>query len=99
MFFQIGGSVLSLWDRERLAEDSGVTLGSGYGGITLAHNVGSPEEVDEIAAHCRARRRDASREPPVRPSGAATRACSSTPTGIRGRSRTTRTGRSAPTGA
>ena len=41
MFFQIGGSVLSLWDRERLAEDSGVELGNGYGGITLAHNVGS----------------------------------------------------------
>lgn len=49
VFFQIGGSVLSLWDRERLAEDSGVALGSGYGGITLAHNVGSPAEVDEIA--------------------------------------------------
>jgi catechol 2,3-dioxygenase-like lactoylglutathione lyase family enzyme len=48
VFFQIGGSVLSLWDRARLAEDSGVELGSGYGGITLAHNVGSPAEVDEI---------------------------------------------------
>jgi uncharacterized protein len=48
VFFQIGGSVLSLWDRARLAEDSGVPLGSGYGGITLAHNVGSPSEVDEI---------------------------------------------------
>jgi uncharacterized protein len=29
VFFQLGGSVLSLWDRERLAEDSGVELGSG----------------------------------------------------------------------
>lgn len=48
VFFQIGGSVLSLWDRERLAQDSGVSLGSGYGGVTLAHNVGSPGEVDEI---------------------------------------------------
>lgn len=48
VFFQIGGSVLSLWDRERLAQDSGVPLGSGYGGVTLAHNVGSPGEVDEI---------------------------------------------------
>jgi catechol 2,3-dioxygenase-like lactoylglutathione lyase family enzyme len=48
VFFQIGGSVLSLWDRARLAQDSGVELGSGYGGITLAHNVGSPTEVDEI---------------------------------------------------
>ena len=33
-------SVLSLWDRERLAEDSGVALGSGFG-VTLAHNVAS----------------------------------------------------------
>jgi catechol 2,3-dioxygenase-like lactoylglutathione lyase family enzyme len=48
VFFQTGGSVLSLWDRARLAEDSGVPLGSGYGGITLAHNVGSPAEVDAI---------------------------------------------------
>jgi uncharacterized protein len=48
VFFQVGGSVLSLWDRARLAQDSGVELGSGYGGITLAHNVGSPAEVDEI---------------------------------------------------
>jgi catechol 2,3-dioxygenase-like lactoylglutathione lyase family enzyme len=48
VFFQIGGSVLSLWDRARLAEDSGIELGSGYGGITLAHNVGSPSEVDAI---------------------------------------------------
>jgi uncharacterized protein len=48
VFFQIGGSVLSLWDRDRLAEDSGVALGSGYGGVTLAHNVSSPAEVDQI---------------------------------------------------
>jgi catechol 2,3-dioxygenase-like lactoylglutathione lyase family enzyme len=50
VFFQVGDSVLSLWDRERLAEDSGVALVSGYGGVTLAHNVGSPTEVDEIVA-------------------------------------------------
>jgi catechol 2,3-dioxygenase-like lactoylglutathione lyase family enzyme len=48
VFFQTGGIVLSLWDRARLAEDSGVPLGSGYGGITLAHNVRSPAEVDAI---------------------------------------------------
>jgi len=54
VFFQIGGSVLSLWDRARLAEDSGVQLGSGYGGITLAHNVSSPAEVDEVIAEAAA---------------------------------------------
>jgi catechol 2,3-dioxygenase-like lactoylglutathione lyase family enzyme len=48
LFFQLSGSVLSLWDRARLAEDSGVALGTGPGGITLAHNVKSPREVDEI---------------------------------------------------
>lgn len=54
VFFQVGGTVLSLWDRERLAEDSGVALGSGYGGVTLAHNVGSPDEVDAIVAAAQA---------------------------------------------
>jgi catechol 2,3-dioxygenase-like lactoylglutathione lyase family enzyme len=48
VFFQIAGGVLSLWDRERLAEDSGVTLGGGFGGVTLAQNVSSPAEVDAI---------------------------------------------------
>ena len=50
VFFQVGGSVFSLWDRELLAEDSGVPLGSGYGGVTLAHNVRSDVAVDEIVA-------------------------------------------------
>ena len=40
VFFQSGGMVLALWDREKLAEDSGVSIGSGYGGVTLARNVG-----------------------------------------------------------
>ena len=50
VFFQAGGMVLALWDRALLAEDSGVEDGGGYGGITLAHNVRAPEEVDAIAA-------------------------------------------------
>jgi catechol 2,3-dioxygenase-like lactoylglutathione lyase family enzyme len=61
-FFQLGGMVLSLWDRARLAEDSGATDQGGWGGITLAHNVGSPAEVDAVmtealaagATECRA---------------------------------------------
>ena len=48
VFFQSGSCVLSLWSRERLAEDSGVSAGSGFGGVTLAHNVATPAEVDEI---------------------------------------------------
>jgi hypothetical protein len=63
VFFQLGGSVLSLWDRERLAEDSGVEPGSGWGGVTLAHNVGSPAEVDEIVEQARVAGGTISREP------------------------------------
>ena len=50
VFFQAGGLVISLWSRESLAEDSAVDDGGGWGGITLAHNVGSPEEVDAVIA-------------------------------------------------
>jgi hypothetical protein len=40
--------VLALWGRDQLAEDSVVTDSGGWGGVTLAHNVGSPEEVDRV---------------------------------------------------
>jgi hypothetical protein len=48
VFFQSGGMVLALWGRDQLAEDSVVTDSGGWGGVTLAHNVGSPEEVDRV---------------------------------------------------
>jgi uncharacterized protein len=47
-FFQSGGMVLALWSRESLAEDSGVSDGGGWGGVTLAHNVRSPADVDAV---------------------------------------------------
>ena len=47
-FFQSGGMVIALWDREALAEDSGVADVGGWGGVTLAHNVRSPAEVDAV---------------------------------------------------
>ena len=50
VFFQAGGMVVALWAREALAADSGVTDSGGWGGITLAHNVRSPEEVDAVLA-------------------------------------------------
>jgi uncharacterized protein len=50
VFFQAGGMIVALWDRASLAEDSGVEDAGGWGGITLAHNVRSPEEVDAIIA-------------------------------------------------
>lgn len=52
-FFQIGGSIFALWDRAKLAADSCVQDGGGWGGITLAHNVRSPEEVDVILDQAR----------------------------------------------
>jgi catechol 2,3-dioxygenase-like lactoylglutathione lyase family enzyme len=53
-FFQAGGMVVALWDRATLAEDSGVEDPGGWGGVTLAHNVGSPKEVDEVIAEAEA---------------------------------------------
>lgn len=47
-FFQAGGLVLALWDRAKLAEDSAVQDGGGWGGVTLAYNVSSPAEVDAV---------------------------------------------------
>ncbi|CAA9517584.1 MAG: Lactoylglutathione lyase [uncultured Solirubrobacterales bacterium] len=49
-FFQAGGLVVALWDRASLAADSGVSDGGGWAGITLAHNVASPEGVDTVLA-------------------------------------------------
>jgi uncharacterized protein len=54
VFFQAGGLVVSLWSRESLAEDSAVADSGGWGAITLAHNVGSPGEVDAVIAEAEA---------------------------------------------
>jgi uncharacterized protein len=50
VFFQSGGMILAIWGRDQLAEDSGVEDAGGWGGVTLAHNVRSPEEVDAVLA-------------------------------------------------
>ena len=49
VFFQAGAMIVALWGRAELAADSGVGDG-GWGGITLAHNVRSPAEVDAVLA-------------------------------------------------
>ena len=54
VFFQTGGSILALWSRAELAEDSGVVDTGGWGGITLAHNVGSQADVDAVLEQARA---------------------------------------------
>jgi uncharacterized protein len=53
VFFQSGGMVVALWSRERLAGDSGVDDGGGWGGVTLAHNVRSSAEVDAVIEQAR----------------------------------------------
>jgi len=54
VFCQAGGMIVALWGREQLAEDSGVEDPGGWGGITLAYNCRSPEEVDAVIGEARA---------------------------------------------
>lgn len=50
-FIQLNGVLLSLYPREKLAEDATVDhAGSGFKGFSLAHNTRSEEEVDQIIA-------------------------------------------------
>jgi uncharacterized protein len=50
VFFQAGGMILALWGRHQLADDSCVEDRGGWGGVTLAYNARSPEEVDAVIA-------------------------------------------------
>ncbi|WP_046759007.1 VOC family protein [Kordia jejudonensis] len=50
-FFQLNGLLLSLYPKDKLAEDATVDpMGSGFKGFTLAYNTRTKEEVDEIFA-------------------------------------------------
>lgn len=62
-FFQAGGIVFSLWNRAKLAEDSGVSDSGGSSGFTLAFNTRTRNEVDEIAGEVRAAGGTITREP------------------------------------
>lgn len=63
-FFQANSVVLVLWSRDKLAEDSGIADdGATWGGIALAHNVGSREEVEEVVEQARANGATVTREP------------------------------------
>jgi uncharacterized protein len=63
VFFQVGGMIVALWDRDRLAEDSAVVDAGGWGGITLAYNTRSPGEVDAVIEEARAAGATIGREP------------------------------------
>lgn len=50
-FFQMGGLLLGLWMRQKLADDVGVeNIETQFSGVALAYNTRSEKEVDEILA-------------------------------------------------
>jgi len=63
VFFQTGCMVVALWSRASLAEDSGVEDSGGWGGIALAYNTRSPDEVDAVIEEARAAGGAITREP------------------------------------
>jgi len=69
VFFQAGGMVLALWLRDKLAEDSTVEDSGGWGGVTPAHNVRSPKEVDAVIEEARSAGATIGREPAETPWG------------------------------
>lgn len=63
VFFQAGDMIVALWDRTKLAEDSCVEDAGGWGGVTLAVNFDSPQEVDAVIEEARAGGGKIGREP------------------------------------
>ncbi|MFP8958274.1 VOC family protein [Natrialbaceae archaeon A-CW3] len=54
-FFELEGAWLSLYPRDLLAEDATVSDdGSGFSGVTLAHNVPSKDEVESVLVEAEA---------------------------------------------
>jgi uncharacterized protein len=53
-FFQGPGTVVALWHRDKLAEDSEVEDSGGWGGVTFAYNTRSNDEVDAVIAEAEA---------------------------------------------
>jgi predicted lactoylglutathione lyase len=63
-FFQANGVVLVQWGRDKLAADLGIEDdGASWGGIALAHNVASRDEVDEVIDLARGNGAEITREP------------------------------------
>ena len=63
-FFQANGTILVLWGRDKLAADMGIEDdGARWGGVALAHNVGSDDEVERVIEEARANGAEIPREP------------------------------------
>ena len=65
VFFQAGGIVVVLWDRTKLTLDSGISdrQGGAFGGVVLAHNVRSQDEVEHVVAAAEAAGASVTRPP------------------------------------
>ena len=65
VFFEANGVVVVLWAREKLAADMGIRDDDArcWGGIALAHNVASNEEVDRVVEQARANDAEVTRQP------------------------------------
>jgi catechol 2,3-dioxygenase-like lactoylglutathione lyase family enzyme len=51
VLFEMGGAALALYPHDLLADDAGLSPGlPGFGGVTLAQNVASREDVDMVIA-------------------------------------------------
>lgn len=63
-FFQLNGILLSLFGESALAEDAGVNpAGNGFRKFSLAHNVRSEKEVDDLVNRLRTRGAAVVKEP------------------------------------
>jgi len=63
-FFQTNGSILVLWARDKLAADMGIAdEGARWGGIALAHNVRSRDDVHAVIEQARRNGAAVTREP------------------------------------
>jgi hypothetical protein len=63
-FFPANGVVVVLWGRDKLTADMGLADdGARFGGIALAHSVGSRDEVHAVIEQARANGAEIAREP------------------------------------
>ena len=63
-FFQANDVILVLWARDKLADDMGIPDdGACWGGVALAHNVPSREEVHQVIEQARRNGAEITREP------------------------------------
>lgn len=65
VFFQAGGQAVVLWGRDKLAADAGVADDPAcrFGGIVLAHNVRSRDDVDRVVRAAAAAGATVTRQP------------------------------------